>query len=801
MWTSTLDLKLKRVLFTRLLGLVYPNIYYSSLSPLRVANMPRPMLPATNWVRVRNRLAGICGSDLPLVHANADIRTSVAALPNDKPIYPGHEVVGEVIEIGEDVQHLCVGDRVVLQYNPNCLSSGAKPVCRACTAGSYNLCEYGSLPGPQPVGGGWSEEMLLHEQQLFRLPNEVSDEQGVMLEPTAIALHAVLRHLPQADDNVLIIGTGTIGLLTLHLLHTLVPKARISMCARYPFQIEYAIRLGADHIIYPIDPYAGVQRATHSQLYQGVLGNRTMVGGYDVIYDTVGQRNTLHHALRWLRTHGTLVLSGINMHMMHIDLTPVWHQEINLLGSLSHGRETWPQGTSAGPSTFSVATELIQQNRIRPEQLITHRFALNNYKDALLAIQRKKRSQAIKVLFDYALLPASAVPNVRASARPQRPELFQPQGDAFMEEFLQAQNARGPRQDPVQEAVSQSNSAQQTLPPKILDTPPLQAFPNEPWPSILNTQDINQDDADEDTDPTIPVRRAPYGPRVSSRVVESPQTPIPPAMEPTHASAVETPETGGSEVNSLSAQPTREPQQAEATSEFPPLTDPTSLQFPVELPDNEEVPISSFPEVTDMDALTEEQLPTQTILDNLDADTSSMPEFLAQLSNFGVPNAPAMPLYNAEDPMFSDTSFTAVPVENVESAEAAVSTDESETAVPVENVEAAILPDESETAVPVENAEAAVLPDESETAVLMENTEAAVLPDESETAVPVDSPDGADMIPVTSKLKARRKRKASSLVQTSAASNGGDQGGKKLAEEDLVQESQAEKEAKRTEED
>jgi hypothetical protein len=61
MWISTLELKLNRVLFTRLLGLVYPNIYYSSLSPLRIANVPRPTLPAANWVRVRNRLAGICG--------------------------------------------------------------------------------------------------------------------------------------------------------------------------------------------------------------------------------------------------------------------------------------------------------------------------------------------------------------------------------------------------------------------------------------------------------------------------------------------------------------------------------------------------------------------------------------------------------------------------------------------------------------------------------------------------------------------------------------------------------------------
>lgn len=79
MWTSTLDLKLNRVLLTRLLGLVYPDIYYSSLSPLRVANIPRPVLPSANWVRVRNRLAGICGSDLHLVYADADARISVAA--------------------------------------------------------------------------------------------------------------------------------------------------------------------------------------------------------------------------------------------------------------------------------------------------------------------------------------------------------------------------------------------------------------------------------------------------------------------------------------------------------------------------------------------------------------------------------------------------------------------------------------------------------------------------------------------------------------------------------------------------
>src|SRR5579884_900633 len=115
MWISTLYLEPKRVFLTKLLGLFYPDIYYSSISPLQVQNLPREPLPSASWVRVRNRLAGICGSDLQLIFANADPRIAPAALPGYPQLYPGHEVVGEVIEIGDDVHHLQVGDRVVLQ--------------------------------------------------------------------------------------------------------------------------------------------------------------------------------------------------------------------------------------------------------------------------------------------------------------------------------------------------------------------------------------------------------------------------------------------------------------------------------------------------------------------------------------------------------------------------------------------------------------------------------------------------------------------------------------------------------------
>lgn len=422
MWTSTLELSPKRVIITQLLGRFWHGAYFSSFAPLQVQNLPRQPLPAANWVRVRNRLAGICGSDLHMIYVDGDFRIAPAALPGHRHSYPGHEVVGEVIEVGEEVQHLHVGDRVILQSGPNCITSGAQPVCRSCASGNYSLCERANLlSGPEPIGGGWSEEMLLQEQQLFRISPEISDEQAVLLEPSAVALHAVLRRLPQPDEHVLIIGAGTIGLLTLQVIHALVPSAIVSVMARYPFQIEQATRLGAAHILYPQDSYQGVERATGAKLFTGMFDNKMLLGGYEIIYDTIGNKETIHNSLRWARAGGTVVLTGLSLHAMQLDLSPIWYQELDLIGTLGHGTETWPIGTREQRSTYSIASEMIENKQIHPEKLLTHRFALTNYRSAFSAATAKSRSRAIKVVFDFALLPASVVPNVRASARQRHP--------------------------------------------------------------------------------------------------------------------------------------------------------------------------------------------------------------------------------------------------------------------------------------------------------------------------------------------------------------------------------------------
>lgn len=445
MWTSTLEMSIARVVPTRILGLAWRGAYFSSLAPLQVRNLPRQQLASrnSNLVRVHNRLAGICGSDLHLVFGDGDPRIAPAALPAHEYSYPGHEVVGEVIEIGEHTQNLNVGDRVVLQSGPNCLSAGVQPPCSACAAGNYNLCENGNLPGPGQIGGGWSEEMLVHEQQLFRIPDQMEDEQAVLLEPTSVALHAVLRRLPKAGEKVLIVGAGTIGLLTLQVARALAPQAEISVMVRHIFQAEQATRLGAAHILYGQDSYESVEKVTGGKLFMGMLGNKMLLGGYDVIYDTVGTRQTIHDSLRWTRARGTVVLVGVHLRQMRLDLSPIWHQEVNLIGTMGHGMENWPLGTDQQRQTFSIAADLIINGLLHPEKLITHRFALSNYREALQAAADKKSSRAIKVLFDASLLPASSIPNARPALSARRP-LFNMEDDEEVEEEEEEETLRMP---------------------------------------------------------------------------------------------------------------------------------------------------------------------------------------------------------------------------------------------------------------------------------------------------------------------------------------------------------------------
>ena len=155
---------------------------------------------------------------------------------------------------------------------------------------------------------------------------------------------------------------------------------------------EFAKKLGADEILTG-DNYASVANATHAKLYQKGK-NKMVIGGFDVIYDTVGKGSLFNDTLRWLKAQGTLVKVGYQMTKTKFDETPIWWQGLNIIGCDSHGVEYY---NGEKISTFDMVIRLMQQGKLITEGFITHKFDLKDYKKAFkLLIENQKN--AIKVV-------------------------------------------------------------------------------------------------------------------------------------------------------------------------------------------------------------------------------------------------------------------------------------------------------------------------------------------------------------------------------------------------------------------
>jgi threonine dehydrogenase-like Zn-dependent dehydrogenase len=397
METIYFDVNIPKILATKTLAKLFPPLFYSPLSPVSYGKFPDPVLPGPRWVRIRNRLAGICGTDLSMFFVDANPTISVAALPGVPRLFMGHEVVGRVEEIGDEVSELMVGDRVVMQsYLPCCSVKDIDPWCPSCQEGNYCTCENfseGAMPGN--TGAGFSDQFVGHEAQLLKVPDDITDTQAVLIEPAAVSLRAVLKRPPLTTDNVLVIGAGTIGLNVIQFTKTITPECRISVMEPIAFKQPLALELGADQVLTG-EPYEDVSNTTGGKLYHGALGNTNLLGGFDVVYDCVGKSKTIHNSLRWLRAGGDYVMIGNQLAPVAFDQTPLWHQELRMIGTNSHGMETH---NGRQISTFELVIEMIHDGRINLDPLITNRFRLEDYK-AAFNLARSKSEDVIKIVFD-----------------------------------------------------------------------------------------------------------------------------------------------------------------------------------------------------------------------------------------------------------------------------------------------------------------------------------------------------------------------------------------------------------------
>ncbi len=394
----------------KLAGMVSPSAFWSRLSGLSLREVAVPALPSPKWVRLQSILGGICGTDVAAI-MQRNHPASILQVFSSFPAVLGHENVALVDEVGSGVTGWQRGDRVVVEPSLSCVPRGIEPVCPQCAAGRFTLCS-NFRTGPLPVGsmigwniftgGSWAPFFVAHESQLYRVPDSIGDDEAVLTDPIAGALHAVLRKMPADDSNVLILGAGIIGMGVAASIRALGGRCRLYAVVRHEQQREMMQRYGVDECIHVSRSdgqrarYRKVADRVGGQVIPSRFGHQAFIGGFDVVYDCVGSGQSLTDAMKFARSGGTVVEVGTSQIAL-VDTAPLWWDELNLIGANGRSME---QYNGQRLHTYEIVFDLIQLGKLKLRGLLTHRFRVDQYRQALAAVVDRRQSGAIKVAFE-----------------------------------------------------------------------------------------------------------------------------------------------------------------------------------------------------------------------------------------------------------------------------------------------------------------------------------------------------------------------------------------------------------------
>lgn len=316
---------------------------------IEVIEVDQPV-PGPDDVLVRSLFVGISERDVALYQGK---------LPEQYyhyPVVPGHEWTGEIIAVGELVRGIVAGDRVVVESLVFC------GVCRNCRNGDTNLCEAGYDELGFTRSGALAEYVVVPSRLVHLLPENVSLDEAVLVAPLAVVVQTFTRKEPRPGDVVCIVGDGVVSLLAAQLAHLYSPHALI-VIGLHRQNLELARQLGATHTAHigREDPQELVHQLSHAR-------------GADLVFEGSGNVDATVEAMRLARRGGTVILGGSasDNGMLHVEGGIFMFKQLAVYGIFGASTAAW-----------SYAVDLLSSGQLQLAPLISHRFSLEEYEDAL----------------------------------------------------------------------------------------------------------------------------------------------------------------------------------------------------------------------------------------------------------------------------------------------------------------------------------------------------------------------------------------------------------------------------------
>ncbi|KAF5303279.1 hypothetical protein FQA39_LY10018 [Lamprigera yunnana] len=334
------------------------------INDLRLEQRPIPE-PKDDEVLLRMEVVGICGSDVHyLVHGR------IGPFIVNSPMVIGHEASGTVEKVGKDVKNLKPGDRVAIEPGVGCRR------CEYCRSGSYNLCKEMAFCATPPIDGNLSRYYVHAADFCFKLPDHVSLEEGALLEPLSVGVHACKRGNIGVGDNVLILGAGPIGLVTL-LTAKAFGASKVIMTDIVQSKLDMAKSLGADYTV------LGNTCDSEDVIINKIV--KTLGKNPSKSIDCVGSENTTRVAIQATCSGGVVTIVGLAESEMKLPIADMLLREVDIRGVFRYVND------------YPTALEMVASEKANVKPLITHHFKIEDTLKAF-EVARTGEGNAIKVL-------------------------------------------------------------------------------------------------------------------------------------------------------------------------------------------------------------------------------------------------------------------------------------------------------------------------------------------------------------------------------------------------------------------